>query len=295
MSACGPVSATASGGPVSPSVSSGPVLATVSGGPVLATVSGGPVLATANGWPVSATASGGSLSATASGGPVLATVSGGPLSASANGGSASASTSGGPIIASVSGGLGLASASGGPLSVIPNKESVSARKTDSLQREHLKTAHTVPMHVRAAKCHSSTSETHRFDLKLMIDEVVKEGQMVVTVIADGGPDWSTNSMLNALFFLRLWKECNLDLLCICSYAACYSAYNPIEHFWAPMPKILATVMFSVVGKGDTKPPCSLTGLSAEENKKKDAKVFDLAVGAKEKLESKRPIFKYGRL
>ena len=79
-----------------------------------------------------------------------------------------------------------------------------------------------------------------------------------------------------LFFLRLWKECNLDLLCICSYAAHYSAYNPIEHLWAPMSKRLASVMFSAVAKGDAKPPCHLTGLSAEE-KKKEAEVFDQAI------------------
>ena len=99
----------------------------------------------------------------------------------------------------------------------------------------------------------------------------------MTVIADGGPDWSMNSMLNALFFLRLWKECNLDLLCIYSYAACYSAYNPIEHLRAPMSKRLASVMFYAVAKGHTKPRCFLTGLSAEEKKKKEAEVFDQAI------------------
>ena len=90
----------------------------------------------------------------------------------------------------------------------------------------------------------------------MINAVVEEGRTVVTIIADGGPDWSTSSLLkfNALFFMRLWKECNLDLLCICSYAARYSAYNPIEHLWAPMSKRLASVRFSAVAEGDEKPP-----------------------------------------
>ena len=40
-----------------------------------------------------------------------------------------------------------------------------------------------------------------------------------------------------------------------------------------MSKRLTSVMFSAVAKGDTTPPCSLTRLSAEEQKKKEAVVF----------------------
>ena len=35
----------------------------------------------------------------------------------------------------------------------------------------------------------------------MIDEVVKEGRTVVTIHADGGPDWSTKSV-KCYFFLQ---------------------------------------------------------------------------------------------
>ena len=109
---------------------------------------------------------------------------------------------------------------------------------DSLSRLHIKVPHTGPavICVRVARFFSSTSETHLHDLKPLVNAVVQEDKTVVTIIADGGPDWSTKSLLNALYFMRLWQECNLDLLCICSYAARFSAYNPIEHLWAPMSK-----------------------------------------------------------
>ena len=131
--------------------------------------------------------------------------------------------------------------------------------------------------VWAAKLHSSTSESHCRDIKPMIDEVVKEGRTVVTIIADGGPDWSTKSLMNALFFCRLWKECHLNILCVTSFAAQFSAYNPIEHLWSPMSKKLASVMFSAIAEGDTKPPCSISGITPEERVKKEAEVFDRAI------------------
>ena len=53
--------------------------------------------------------------------------------------------------------------------------------------------------------------------------------------------------------------------------------TPLNICGPPCPKRLASVMFSAVAKGDTKPLCSLTGLSAEEKKKKEAEVFDQVI------------------
>ena len=102
---------------------------------------------------------------------------------------------------------------------------------DSLNRPHFKVPHTgsTTVCLCSAKFHSSTCEMHIHDLKPILEAVVKEGKTVVTLIVDGGPDWSTSSLLNALYFMRLWKACNLDMLCVTSFAARYSAYNPTEH------------------------------------------------------------------
>ena len=49
------------------------------------------------------------------------------------------------------------------------------------------------------------------------------------LLLDGGPDFALNPVLSSIFFFRLFKELNLDLLSVSTYAAQYSAFNPIEH------------------------------------------------------------------
>ena len=95
--------------------------------------------------------------------------------------------------------------------------------------------------------HASTAQQvkHTSDLTPILKAVVQEGRTVVTIIGDGGPDWSTSSLLNALFFMRMWRECDLDILCVTSFAARYSAYNLIEHLWSPMSKRLTSVRLIV--------------------------------------------------
>ena len=53
------------------------------------------------------------------------------------------------------------------------------------------------------------------------DAVVQEGRTIVTVIADGGPDWSTASILNALYYMHLCRRCDLDMFCLTLFAARY--------------------------------------------------------------------------
>ena len=101
-----------------------------------------------------------------------------------------------------------------------------------------------------------------------------EQRTAVTLLVDGGPDWSTSSLLNCLFFYRLWRDVGLDVLIVCSYAARCLSYNPIEHLWAPLSKHLSGVQFSAVASGDRKPPCQLSGITAQERKQKEAIVFD---------------------
>ncbi|CAH3118707.1 unnamed protein product [Porites lobata] len=63
----------------------------------------------------------------------------------------------------------------------------------------------------------------------------------VTIICDGGPDWSPKSTPNLINFGRLWRDLNLDILILTSYAPGHSRYNPIERSWAPLSRWLTAL------------------------------------------------------
>ena len=83
---------------------------------------------------------------------------------------------------------------------------------ESLNRPHFRSSHTGPatISLRSACFYMK----HTSDLTPIMKAVVQEGRTVVTITADGGLDWSTASLLNALFFMRMWRECDLDILCV---------------------------------------------------------------------------------
>ena len=105
---------------------------------------------------------------------------------------------------------------------------------------------------------------------------MEKGKTAAIIVADNSPDWNPSSLLNAVFYMRLWRDLNLDMLLICSDAAHHSAYNPIEHLWSPLTKKLSSVRLSAVAPGDTKAPCNMA-LKSDERKQKEAIVFDEAV------------------
>ena len=90
-------------------------------------------------------------------------------------------------------------------SPIHNEAPRASLITDNLGRKHFKVPHTGPaaVFIHAARFHSSTIQSHVNDLKPMVEAAVQQGKTVMVNIVDGGPDWSTASLLNALF------------LCIC--------------------------------------------------------------------------------
>ena len=69
----------------------------------------------------------------------------------------------------------------------------------------------------------------------------------------------------------------MDLLVITLFAACYSAYKPIENLWSPLSKNLSSVRLKAVDGDDQHPPCLFTGVSDTERSEKEARVFDKAV------------------
>ena len=93
----------------------------------------------------------------------------------------------------------------------------------------------------SSKFYSSSMQNHATDIKPLLHAVQSQGKTVVVIIADGGPDWNIGSLVNTLFLMRLWRDCNLDMLICTSFAAQSSAYNPIEHLWCPLSKRLTSV------------------------------------------------------
>ena len=109
------------------------------------------------------------------------------------------------------------SVSGGTQPPDPTESSSSVFLSDKLGRKHLKCPHTglATVVLRSSKFHSSSIQVHANDLKPLLEVVNSQGKTIVFAIVDGGPDWNTGAIANALFFMRLWCDCNLDML-VCS-------------------------------------------------------------------------------
>ena len=103
---------------------------------------------------------------------------------------------------------------------------------DNFGRVHLPTPHTDPvsLHLRATKYHPSTIASHINDLHNILKE---ERKAACIILSDGDPDYSPSNVVTSLFCLRLFQDLNFDLLSVSTYAARYSAYNPIEYAWSP--------------------------------------------------------------
>ncbi|PIK44704.1 hypothetical protein BSL78_18455 [Apostichopus japonicus] len=125
--------------------------------------------------------------------------------------------------------------------------------------------------------HPLTIQTHVNDLVPLLMRKVSEGKTVTILIVDGGPDWNPRSCAVLFYLARLFKYCNLDLLCSTSYAPGQSAYNPIEHLWAPLSKKLTSAILPDHLEGELPLP-GKQNISAQERTAKDQEVLDLAIG-----------------
>jgi len=59
------------------------------------------------------------------------------------------------------------------------------------------------------------------------------------------------------------------MLAVFTYAARYSAFNPVEHLWSVLSNKLSGVVFSSTLEDESKPPCEQSKLSNEKKKKKN--------------------------
>ena len=147
---------------------------------------------------------------------------------------------------------------------------------DKIGRAHLQTPHpdSITLRLISTKYHGSSIAIHVNDLFHILSENKKPAVMI---LADGGPDYAPASVVNILFYYRLFKELNLDFLSVSTYAARYSAFHPIEHLWSPLSNMFAGVVFSPKLDGDSKPPCEQSKLSSDELRENEYVVFDNAI------------------
>ena len=118
---------------------------------------------------------------------------------------------------------------------------------DKHGRLHYVTPHTGPVHVvnRASKFQSATSTAHVSDLSRLFREVPAVQKKVVSLLVDGGPDFSPKHVVNLLTYGRLWKDHCLDALVITCHASGQSAHNSIEHAWSLLSKSLASITLPI--------------------------------------------------
>ena len=98
------------------------------------------------------------------------------------------------------------------------------------------------------------------------------------LLSGEGPDFTPNSVLSSILFFCLFREVNLDLLSVSTYAARYSAFNPIEHLWSTLSNKLAGAVLPLKLDGECQPPSQQSGLSKETKVEEKEKVlFDKAI------------------
>ena len=109
------------------------------------------------------------------------------------------------------------------------------------------------------------------------DHSVAKTSGAVCIVADNGPDWSLKSLLTTMAMGRLWRDMDLDILILCSYAPRHSAHNMIEHARSPLSRYLVGVTLSITLPGEDKPPCQQSDLAESEREAKESTLFDNAI------------------
>lgn len=148
---------------------------------------------------------------------------------------------------------------------------------DMVGRPHYRLSQSGPLHIinRAQAFQSSTVEPHVNDLIRLIGRKGAPKPILILVV-DNGPDWTPASVLNCLYFVRLWKSLKLDALFVCSFCPKYSAFNPIEHSWSVCSNAITAITLPAVVPGEELPPCR-QNIGEEIRRQKDAAMYDSAM------------------
>ena len=163
---------------------------------------------------------------------------------------------------------------------IPNLNT-NELKYDGLGRLHLDTPYSgqIQLMIRSHKYNPTTAATHITDLSKILSPY-KQVKSIFMFLADGGSDFNPAHMVNELLNFCLFKKLERDVLAVMTYAARYSAFNPIEHCWSPASNKLASVTFSPLeNENNNVAPVLLSGLDSDTLKVKEKIVFDRAMSA----------------
>ena len=153
-------------------------------------------------------------------------------------------------------------------------------KTDGLGRVAYRFPRTGQLHIilRGNKFFKSTAFNHYDDLLPLIAEARdSENKYACVILCDNGPDWQKFSLKVIFVVGRLWRDLNLDYICLVSYCAGDSRYNMIEHAWAPVTKWLVGLTLSEKVPGEATAPDRQTQLSDDELKEKETIVLENAM------------------
>ena len=139
---------------------------------------------------------------------------------------------------------------------------------DELSRKHYRLARTGPLHIinRVERFQPCNIQAHSNDLRKILTD---SGKSVAVLITDSGPDFDTNSLAVCLYYMRLWRDLDMDALFTLPYCPGFSAYNMVEHAWAPMSKKLTSVILPATLPGENMHASMQTALvSGREEKER---------------------------
>ena len=116
-------------------------------------------------------------------------------------------------------------------------------------------------------------------LPMLKKEMEENKKSVFFVLSDNGPDFYPSALINTIYYYQLFCHLQLDMLSVLTYAARYSAFNPIEHLRSPLSNALAGVIQPSCVPGESLPPAkqSTKTQTPEERRSKEKIVFDNAM------------------
>ena len=103
------------------------------------------------------------------------------------------------------------------------------------------------------------------------------GKSYVTIFADGGADFNVNHITNEWYYMKIFKNLNLDVLLATTHCPGFSARNPIEHVWSVLTKASVSIYMYLPDHLPNEQPPAKQRLNPEEKLVKENQVFDAAL------------------
>ena len=109
--------------------------------------------------------------------------------------------------------------------------------------------------LRPHKFAPTSPRTNFDDACFVLKEEMKDpNKKHLSMITDGGGDYTCTININCLFLWKLFIDYELESATTLQYAAYLSAHNPIEHNWAPLNEHMLNLRLDDCLPGQDKPP-----------------------------------------